>query len=68
MCLLLSARTTKKPRFICSEKLLPGDTVIDALNNQLNPILKHIGRVIQQYFEARASLHDGNLCALKDGR
>ena len=57
-----------KPRFICSEKLFPGNPVIDALDNRLNPTLKHIGPVIQQYFEASAGLHDGNLCAPKDGR
>lgn len=44
------------PKFHFLRKLFPGDTVIDTLDNQLNPTLKHIGPVIQQYFEASASL------------
>lgn len=68
MCRLLPARASQNSGFHLLRNLFPGDTVTDALDNQLNPTLKHIGPVIQQYFEASSRLCDGNLCAMKDGR
>ncbi len=62
------ARQARTQSFILPRKLFPGDVVIDALDNQLSPTLKHIGPVIQQYFEASSHLCDGNLCAVKGGR
>lgn len=67
MCRLLPAQASQNSEFHLPRKLYPGDTVIDALDNQLNPTLKHIGPVIQQYFEASSHLCNGNLCAVKDG-
>lgn len=60
----------KAPSFIYSESCsLQTQTVIDALDNQLNPTLRPIGRGILQYFGTSSTLCDGNLCyTVKDRR
>lgn len=52
MCRLLPARASQNSEFHLPRKLCLADTVIDALDSQLKPTLKHIGPVIQQYLEA----------------
>lgn len=51
-CQLLGAWASQNPAFHLLRTPFPGNTVIDALDNQLNPTLKQTGPVIQQYFEA----------------
>lgn len=67
-CQLHGAWASQNPAFHLLRKQFPGNTVIDALDKQLNPTLKQIGPVIQQYFEAGPRLPDDHLCAVKDGR